>query len=73
MLTKTVNKMVKNGKNLKIEHFEKAKTWSGDMVEREPPTKFGSIYSGFRETSAYGRTTDDARLRNDSSSAEKVK
>ena len=37
MLTKTK----KNRKNLKIENFEKRKKWSGDMVERELPTKFG--------------------------------
>ncbi len=28
-------------KTLKIENFEKTKKWSGDMVERELPTKYG--------------------------------
>ncbi len=64
-------------KNLKIEKFEKTnkkkKKWSGNMVEKELPTKFGlDPCSGFPETSVYGRT-DDGRLRHDSSSADKVK
>ena len=46
-----LTKMKKNRKNLKIESFEKRKKLSGDMVERELPTKFGlDLSSGFRET-----------------------
>ena len=38
ILTKTKKKII----NIwKIENFEKSKKWSGDMVERELPTKFG--------------------------------
>ncbi len=49
----------KNRKNLKIENFEK-RNWSGDLVERELPTKFGlDPCSGFWETWD-GRLTTDA-------------
>ncbi len=48
MLTKTKKT---NRKNLEIENFEKRQKRSGDMVERELPTKFGlDPCSGFRET-----------------------
>ncbi len=46
MLTKT--KIIR--KNWKIQNFEKRRKWSGDMVERELPSKFGlDPCSGFRE------------------------
>ncbi len=62
---------------MKIKDFEKAKQWSGDMVERELPTKFGlDPYSGFQETRVYGQQTVESgrwMLRHDSSSADKDK
>ncbi len=56
-----VNENEKNRKNLNIENFEKRKKkWSGDMVDRELPTKYGlDPWSGFREKftrKVYGRT-----------------
>ena len=67
MLTKMKNKS-QNIWKLKILKKTKKKKWSGDMVERELPTKFGL---DLRNQS--WRTTDAGRLRHDSSSADKVK
>ena len=71
MLTKT-KKIRKKSKNL---NFEKQKKLSGDMVDRYMSVKFDvNPLDGFRQNDVYGRTdgqrtTDDGRLRHDSSSA----
>ncbi len=58
-----------------MQHFEKIKNWSGDMVERYNSTKFGiDLLDGFWENEFYerwtdGRTMNDRRSPDDSSSA----
>ncbi len=53
-----------------MQNFEKQKNWSGDMVKRYLSTKFGiNLLDRFGENGFYGRTTDDGRPRDDSSSA----